>query len=145
MIETAAFTEHLKSLTDSDWNTLFDLQAEIETAEKFGELHLMDKTADGFIQLPFWDLAPVAEQFIKVVYNLELLPAFDWPKWKNGKKMLQNKDQDFNVLNIVTLCKLLTVIIRADRFNDGLLVRYFKNGTIQKIIKALQNKVSNKK
>jgi len=145
MIEITTFSEHLKSLTESDWNKLFDLQTEIEQTEKFGTLHGMDKTADGYIQLPFWDFEPITDNFIQVVRCLGLRHDFDYIHWKEGKKILNNNNkQDFNKLDIITLCKLLDTIISAEKFNDGLIVSYFKNGTIQKIIKALQNNVSPK-
>lgn len=145
MIEITEFAEHLKSLTESDWNKLFDLQNEIEQTEKFGTLHSMDKTADGYIQLPFWGFEPITDKFIQVVRSLGLRHNFDWIHWKEGEKILNNKNkQDFNKLDIITLCKLLDAIISANKFNDGLIVSFFKNGTIQKIIKALQNNVSPK-
>ncbi|OFX52733.1 MAG: hypothetical protein A2046_05500 [Bacteroidetes bacterium GWA2_30_7] len=61
-----------------------------------------------------------------------------------GKEIINNKELDYNCLEIETLCKLFTLIIRNDRFNDGFLVHNLQNGTIFKIIKALEFKISNK-
>ena len=69
-----------------------------------------------------------------VIYNGE---------WPEGKAMLQNKSQDFDNLDLATLCKLITTIIRADRFNDGYLISRFENGTILKIIKAIKRNREN--
>jgi len=46
--------------------------------------------------------------------------------------------QEFENLDSITLCKLLTTIVRADRFNDGLMISYFNDGTISAIIQDLK-------
>jgi len=39
---------------------------------------------------------------------------------------------------MITLCKLLTTIIRADRFSDGYMLSAFKHGDILEILKELK-------
>lgn len=73
------------------------------------------------------------------MYDLNLVLKFDWGAWEEGKEILNSGEQNFFALEPVTLCKLLTALIRTDRFMDGTLVSNFVNGTIIKIIKALQD------
>ncbi len=142
MKNTRLFAEHLKLLTENDWNKLFDLKIEIERTDKFGEIKGGDKAIDGVFAMPYWKGSSIIDRFTEVVRDIEILPDFDWSHWTEGKEILQNQTQDFNQLDVITLCKLFTAIIRADRFNDGLLVGYFENGTILKIIMALHKIVS---
>ncbi len=62
-------------------------------------------------------------------------------KWEEGSKILNNSPMSFHQYDLTTLCKLLTMIIRADRFNDGFLIMNFNDGTIFKIVAAIQGKV----
>ena len=117
-MEISFLKDHLKTLTPSDWQKLFDLLPDMESASTFGELK-GGKNKDGVLVFPSWDLAPVTLRFCHTVYKLDLVPAFDWMEWKEGMAILQNNDQDFSDLDIVTLCKFFTLIIRAERFNDG--------------------------
>ena len=90
-----------------------------------------------------WDSAK--EKFYETVHSINLLPDFDLTNWEEEKKILGNKKMRFSTLDIVTLCKLFAAIISADRLRDGLIISYFKNGTISKIIRALKKKISVKK
>ena len=59
------------------------------------------------------------------------------------KAIIGNYKTDFNMLDTVTLCKLFTVIIRTDHFNEGFLIGNFADDTIQKVIFALQHYIKN--
>ncbi len=49
-------------------------------------------------------------------------------------------ETDYYSLDPLTLCKLLTLIVLADRFTDGNLVYELENGNDLNILKALSQK-----
>ncbi len=51
-----------------------------------------------------------------------------------ARELLDDKDADFSELNLITLCKLITVIVRNDRFSTGYLGGSFEDGIILKIL-----------
>ena len=59
-------------------------------------------------------------------------------KLARRKNILKQEHYDFNPLDTLTLCKLLTTIVRADRFTDGLLISFFEKSTILNILTALK-------
>ena len=65
-------------------------------------------------------------------------------KWAEGKNILQDENQDYGLLEGLTICKLFTLIIRSDRFTEGTLVGCFEKGQIQKMVLALKEKVISK-
>ena len=138
MVTIDNFSNHLMSLSNEDWNKLFILIPEIETTKKFGQIEGGDEIIEGVIQLPYWDWEKITQKFVETMYDLNLVINFDWMDWNDGRGMLQNNSHDYNSLDTLTLFKLLTTIIRADRFNDGYLIINFKNGNIIKIIKAIK-------
>lgn len=84
----------------------------------------------------------IVDEFLKLVYNMQIVPVFDWMDWNEGINYVKNKDTDFSKLNIHTLCKLLTVITRADRFNEGFLVSCFETRIVSGILKVIKHNLA---
>ncbi|HMP31548.1 MAG TPA: DUF6508 domain-containing protein [Saprospiraceae bacterium] len=139
MIDLDNFDLHLLSIIRSDWFKLFDLLPEIEAAESFGTLKSGQVQQDDTISFPYWEASDLVDKALQQIFDLKLMPVFDWAAWDEGKSLLKNPTFDCTSLNTRTLCKLLTVIIRADRYNEGFLVTNFENGVMLKIIRALKN------
>lgn len=143
MIELENFQEYLKTIKLNDWNKLFDLIEIIEKTKNFGELVFPENLKENEFGLPYWIANEIVEKFLEVVYELNLIIVFNWTKWKEGAEILNNKEQNFENYDIITLCKLITAIVRSDRFCDGNLVGNFENKNIEKILRALKNKLEN--
>ncbi|MGI8581233.1 MAG: DUF6508 domain-containing protein [Chitinophagaceae bacterium] len=139
MIELSKLEDHLKTIQADQWRKVFELLPEIKQSEYLGEIEFDDQKND-IKQLPYWKNSEIVNKFIDTVYNLNIIPAFDWTNWEEGKLILKNSKQDLEQFDQVTLCKLLTVIIRTDRFCDGFLNTNFENNTIPKILESLKNK-----
>lgn len=133
----------LNSIPKEDWNKLFNLIQKIENTSNFGMMEGGNQITPGTVEMPFWDWAEITKSFVKISNDLKLVLDFDWGEWSEGKAMLKNSTLDFDSLDLVTLCKLLTTIIRADRIIDGYLMRSFENGNILKIIKAIKRNRGN--
>ena len=134
--------DRINAYTLRDWQPLFALIPKIETTSVFGELKVEEK--DGVIQLPYWRPAPVVSQFLEVVYTIPIIINFDWPSWDEGRKIARDKDFDFDTIDLPTKCKLITAIVRNDRFCDGALISAFESGLILKILKSIEKEVSAK-
>jgi hypothetical protein len=76
-----------------------------------------------------------AMDFLKLVYELGIILDFDWPSWDEGRELIIKKD--FTDLDIETHCKLITAIVRSDRY----LVENFENGNILSILINLKTKI----
>ncbi len=110
----------MKTIRTKTLKILFYLIPEIESREN------LDKTISNFLEM---------------VYHLQIIQEdFDWTSWEEGKQILQNSDKGFDKYDIDTLCKLITAIVRNDKFNENYLESKFTDGTIFKIIKAMENK-----
>ena len=142
MIELPQLEEHLKSLKKEQWSKLFSLLEPLNSNLEHGTLMDGKKQPDGTIPFPFYVMGPVIEKLIHVIYELDIAPAFDWTSWIEGRQILNNEKQDFNTLSPVALCKLLTLILRNDRFMEGFLLSRCNDGTMARIISALRKKFS---
>ncbi|MEI6670233.1 MAG: DUF6508 domain-containing protein [Acidobacteriota bacterium] len=67
-----------------------------------------------------------------------LLTVFDWQSWSaDAEAFLQHVDR-IALADLGTLRKLVTAIVRADRFSEGTLLRGFETGAIRAIVERLQ-------
>lgn len=143
MNDLEKFSEHLISLRQSDWEKLFVLLPDIENTRKFGEIKAGELIDGNTLNFPYWVPAEIVNRTFRIINVLKLTPVFDWTTWKEGSKILSDKTFDYSKADTMTLCKLLTTIIRTDRFSDGFLISCFENGIMAKIIKGLKNNIQN--
>ena len=133
--------EKINAYTRQDWQPLFELIPKIENTSIFGEL-IVQKGKDRAINLPYYVPAPIVSQFLEVVYAIPIIISFNWPEWDEGRKMASDKNFDFDSTDLVKKCKLITAIVRNDRFNEGALISAFESGLILKILKSMEKEVS---
>lgn len=119
-----------------DFEELFKLIPQIKTTKKFGTLKGGEKEEDNTIIVPYYELDTVVLNFVEIVYKTPIMIKFDWSKWEEGKIIIKEK-RNFEELDVMTLCKLITAIVRNDRFCEGVLLKAFENGTILKILMHL--------
>lgn len=138
-------TDTLNAAPDTDqqkdWRLLFDLLPEIKQGKKFGKLVAAKLMPDGNLSMPFWHEDEVVSRFFNAVYLLGIVTVFDWATWQEGIDILNNPDSDFKDYDMETLCKLVTLIVRSDKFCEGYLINCFETGTMARIIEALKTKV----
>ena len=134
----------INSLTYRDWQQLLTLIPEIEKTSNFCEWYGGDKDEEGIIHLPCSVSAPIVSQFLEIVYAIPIIINFDWGAWEEGRKIASNEDFDFDTIDLVMKCKLITAIVRNDRFCEGTLVFAFESGLILKILKSIEREIRNK-
>ena len=135
--------EHISKISKEDWDELFKLIPEIENTTVFGELIVDKKTSEGHFVFPYMISSNIVSKFHDTIYHKNIEIVFDWGKWKKGQYILENKNSDFSKLDLITLVKLITTIVRNDRFSTGYLVSKFEDGTILKILYRLRDIVTN--
>jgi len=144
MHDLESFPTHLKSITPTEWSKLFELNERIMKSKSFGEMAGGEKIEEDVSTFPYWKWSDIATEFNNTVHDMKLILSFDWPGWEEGIQLLKDGKQAFQDLDEITLCKLLTVIVRADRFSDSTLVGALEDGTISKILLALKAQIEHK-
>jgi hypothetical protein len=133
--------DKVRALTQVEWQLLFNLIPEIAATAQFGEFDKGETLPDGSIELPYYQPAEIVGDLIDVVISLDLVPGWNWEEWEEGDDLLDDPAQNFGKQKIITLCKLLIMIIRADEFDEGFLDNNLEDGTVLNILKALKRKV----
>jgi hypothetical protein len=96
------------------------------------------KTESGALTMPYVVYSDVVEDFVKAAYDHGcVLTGFRWAEWAHAAEA-QALCHDPSKLARATpeqLLRLLTAIIRQDRFCEGVLLRAFKMGLMLGIVR----------
>ena len=136
------YLETISSYDRRNWQPLLDLIPEIELTNKFWEIAGGEKNDKGDIQMPYYMDSPIVEKFRESVVELGIIISFDWSNWDDGRKIARNKEFDYDSIDIPTKCKLITAIVRNDRFCEGALVAAFDSGLILKILQSIDRQLN---
>ena len=103
---------------------------------EFGEWISNPKSETGVLTMPYYSWSETAHLFVKTAYDTGWVLNFDWPAWKQTDEAISLRD-DAATLAAATpeqLARLLTLLIRQDRFAEGALVGSFKSGLLTNIV-----------
>lgn len=113
----------------------------IEATTNFGSLgggqQIDDGVYVGFYTIP----GRLVTELVDKISGMGLVPVFDWNSWTEGMEMISKNDTDYSKLELVTLTKLFTVMVRQDRFSDGFLIACFERGVMLSVLKAIKTKL----
>ena len=136
------YRERLYAFTHQDWQPLIGLIPKIESTSKFCEKAGGEKNEKGIVQFPYMIQAPIISEFLEIVYSLPIIIDFDWGSWNEGRKIASDENFDFDTLDLTIKCKLITAIVRNDRFCEGALVSSFESGLILRILKSIEKQIA---
>ena len=101
-----------------------------------GRWHKSEQRDDGVWTMPWYELGPTALAFTRAVGQTGFMRTdFAWPDWASTPESIDLRT-DREALAHATpdqLAKLLTMLIREDRFNEGALGYSFETGLIAAI------------
>ena len=139
LLDENNYKEQIHAFTQQDWQPLIELIPKVESTSKFGEWE------EENILFPYCTEAPIVSQFLHIVYRLPIIISFDWGAWEEGRKIASNDDFDLDTLDLPAKCKLITAIVRSDRFSEGTLVSAFESGLILRILKSIEKQIADVK
>jgi hypothetical protein len=89
-------------------------------------------------QFPYFSFSPEVDEFIGTLYKQHMIISFDWRSWSAEAERYQSDPDALKVADLLTLRKLLTAHVRADRFVEGHLAKVFESGHITAILRRFQ-------
>jgi len=125
-------------MTAEDHAALLELMRRADEHEgPFGEF--VTTNPDGTLCLPWSRNVPVVDDVVRFLYEKNLQVAgFDWGAWRAGLEKIQRGDQAALANCTAREClQYLTLLVRAERFSEGTLVRAFENGQMQTLLRKV--------
>jgi hypothetical protein len=102
----------------------------------FGFWHGGEQVSPGVLAIPYFSLGATASSFVHMAYDQGwVLTDFNWPAWKGTEEAITLRDNPaaLEKASPDQLAKLLTVVIRQDRFAEGALNSAFESGLLTAI------------
>ena len=105
----------------------------------FGQWVHPPARADGVLEFPYFAFSTEASDFIRTCYEVGWVQEFDWPGWKSSPEAIQLRDCPAAIEEASPdqLGRLLTVLIRQDRFVEGALNGAFESGFLVRILQRI--------
>lgn len=135
------YIENILSMKKEDFSPLLELIPALERAKYFSRIR-ESSIGEHTLSFPLYEEEEIVESFRAIAYSLKLVIPFNWPDWKEGED-LYNTTEDYSSLDLIKLCKLMTGIIRHDRFCEGFLIGAFEKHKILNILYAIKYQFDN--
>lgn len=139
MIELEKLPKHLQTIKKEDWDKLFAFIPKLEGTTNFSELIIGEKHEDGSFDFPHIENSSLTSELINLIYKMDLAPVFDYMDWKEGEEMI--RQQSFEKMDAVTVCKYFTVMLRKERFMEGFISSCMSQGIVLKLLKHLKQTI----
>ena len=95
-------------------------------------------------QLGYYEYSPEVISFIETLYAASVVLDFDWPSWKPQAMRYWEQPSRLHSARLLTLRKLLTLHVRADRFVEGHLASMLESGHITAILRRVAHLVAHR-
>ncbi len=105
-----------------------------------GRMSGTGKNADGSFSFPYAVLSDQAMSFVRAAYeNGWVVEGFDWSSWARSREAKKLRDDESALAKATAeqIARLLTVVIRQDRFCEGALLDAFNSGLILRIVRRI--------
>lgn len=125
-----------QNLNDKDWQYFLDLNKKIQNNKSdWAKMRGGNSDKGDVSQFPYVVNNPLIDDFSNFMYEKGLIINFEWTEWKEGHDWFRNTDNSkYKNLDIVIALKLITLVIRKNRFHDGVLGEAFSSDDIPKIL-----------
>ena len=89
-------------------------------------------TLDDPLTMPSFAMSDLLTRFEAMTYNAGWVQDVDWMEWSRGPeaKRLLRDQASLAGATVDQIAKVLTTIVRSDRFSEGALAEYFKEGML---------------
>lgn len=102
-----------------------------ETVWKGGE-----RLPDGAVQMPYVEHAPELRRLLEALGARHVTYVFDWPAWAGDARRLE-EPAALATASLDEVRRLLTLHVRADRFDEGHLAGVLRAGHLSAILRRL--------
>lgn len=103
----------------------------------FGKVVPCKKTAPREFTAAYADLCPEAVEFEQALYDHSWVIGFDWGAWSQEARSYELDPEKVKRADLLTLRKLLTSHVRADRFCEGYFLRVLQSGLTTAILRRI--------
>lgn len=128
----------LRDARKESLNELFEL-GRASVRQPAGKWVAAKEVLPGVSTMPHYSMSDEANRMMKLLYELNLIVAFEWMEWEEGSALLSGDDlEKLSGLPAHKIVGLLTALARNDRFCDGAWGSAVEKGKVAKLLNELE-------
>ncbi len=89
---------------------------------------------EGVLEMPWVDYADEVSRLVQALYGVNAVVEFDGIELDIARQMVTS-----DPINVVDTVRMITTIVRVERFSEGQLLRSLEDGTMQVLMRRLAN------
>jgi hypothetical protein len=94
--------------------------------------------AGGVMSFPYTEEHPLVARTRRFLDEHRLTIVFDWARWEEGREFFRaERPEKYREVDAEFVLKLLTALIRNNRFNDGAWALAFASGDVPRLLGRL--------
>jgi hypothetical protein len=140
----AAIEETLRAAPADRWQGLWEavdaLLAEDERAVWAGG-ELVETTVVGGVerpvfQMPYVTYSDAMNRVVQSLYDLDAVVPLNWPEWDGVDRYRGHRALEH--ASVANAVRMMTAIVRADRFSEGMIAAMLEDGTLPAALRRLR-------
>lgn len=133
MINEHKFNKHILTISSKQWDLLFSLINNLDKDQAYCVI------IENYEKAPRIKLSKSIKQVLSSLHSLNLFIEFDYLSWKEKDKLIAYTN--YSSFQSITICKLLTVMVKNEKFCHGTIVRWFETKIAIQLLKQLQKNI----
>ena len=131
--------KNIENLSMNDWQEIQNIYDEIVNyLGSFHKVKIDESISGGTISMPYDDSAEIVIKTMQFLYDKKLIVEFDWVSWSEGHAIIRSVGSDkFDNISLIDAFKVLTAVVRSDKFNDGAFARFFESDDARLLFKQI--------
>ena len=108
---------------------------------EFGTRKGGDEVEPGTFTMPQFSPSELTSRFLDVAYRDGWVrPDFDWPTWAKTPEAQRLRDdrEALEQATVLELARLLTVVIRSERFGEGAVAAAIESGLVTAVLRRIE-------
>ena len=108
---------------------------------EFGTWEGGDEVEPGTFTMPWFSHSELTSRFLEVAYcDGWVRPDFDWPAWAQTPEAQRLRDdrEALEQATVLELARLLTVVIRSERFGEGAVAEAIESGLVAAVLRRIE-------
>ena len=122
------------------WTAVDALEGETERTTWGGGQQVDTTVVDGVerpvFQMPYAIYTAATHRVVQALYGLGAIVPFDWPSWDGTRAYRGSRALD--AAPVADAVRMVTAIVRADRFSDGTIGAMFEDGTFPAALRRIR-------
>ena len=145
--DDANYFAQIRITPERIWNKMFGLIPMLEQTDpkELVTWHTSETKDKNTFTFPHPVYAPVVDQWIGAFDQSGLGIPYDWGRWLSDRNFADRwSELDYSALSAAEICKVFTALVRSERFCDGSIGGFFREGNMIKCLRVLEERIKQK-